>query len=53
MFETIDHIKLAQATGGLRTGDGGCVRPAPPPFPFPPPPPPPFDWKKITFPSAA
>jgi hypothetical protein len=52
MFEAIDHTKLARVAGGLRSGDGGCVRPLPP-TPFDPKPPQtPFDPTKIALPSA-
>lgn len=53
MFEAIDHTKLARVAGGLRSGDGGCVRNVPP-TPFDPKPPQtPFDPTKIALPSAA
>ena len=50
LLAAIDATALARVAGGLRSGDGGCIRPVPP-TPFPPQPPQtPFDPKKFPFP---
>lgn len=50
-FEAIDPTRLAQAAGGLRSGDGGCIQPVPRPFPTKPVQTP-FDPTKIALPSS-
>jgi hypothetical protein len=52
-LDTIDSTNLAHITGGLVSGDGGCVRPLPP-WPFPTKlPSSTFDPTKIQFPTTA
>jgi hypothetical protein len=52
LLEAIDPTRLARVAGGLRSGDGGCIQPAPR-WPFPTrPPQTPFDPTKIALPSA-